>query len=182
MSTDFLESLAWIADGEPRTARFTAAERAWLRSVPDDHPVNCAMEFDDNPGSLYAATADGLRELAREIGGAVGGWNNPDYVESQVRHEQAHAEVARAAEFTKIRYGLYVGRTPLGFCWQMTAQTVAPASPVSKLVRAALYAAPEELSADDLAAIQDMGYRDAADVHSRLERAGLGHLIYEEQR
>lgn len=52
--------------------------------------------------------------------------------------------------------------------WQVLAVSVAPVRPVTKLMVAAVHAAPTRLTAGDVAALREMGYRDAADVAERI--------------
>jgi hypothetical protein len=150
-----------------------------LRELPDNAlTTGWDEEFKDIPDTAYASSPDGLRELAAALNASCQHDIDPDYIESEIRHEQEHAVAALAAGFTKIRYGLYVHRTrhpgsrPGSFTvetrWQMLVEHVAPSGPVTKLVYASITAAPSVLSDGDAQALRDMGYRDAADVARRI--------------
>jgi hypothetical protein len=150
---------------------------AKLRSAPDDAVITgWAEDFGDYPNVTYADTPDGLRTLAAILNAECQGQIDPHYIEEQICHEGQHADAARAAGFTKIRYGLGVWRErrdlDIGYeittRWQVLMEHVAPVRPFTKLMYAAITAAPTRLSAGDEAALREMGYRDAADVAARV--------------
>jgi hypothetical protein len=156
-----------------------AGLHAALRAAPDDAvTTGWDEDFTDDPDVTYASSPDGLRELAAALNASCQWQIDPDYIESQVRHEQEHAAAALAAGFSKIRYGLFVHRAPRNVPggvtvrtdWRMMINHVAPAGPVSKLAYAAIVAAPAVLSAGDEEALRVMGYRNAADVTKRIAR------------
>jgi hypothetical protein len=153
------------------------ALHARLRDAPDDAQIiGWADDFADYPGVTYADTADGLRALAAILNAECRGGIDPDYIEEQIGHEDQHASAAREAGFSKIRYGLGVWRErrdldtghEVTTRWQVCIEYVAPLRPFTKLMYAAITAAPGRLSAGDEAALREMGYRDAADVVARV--------------
>lgn len=150
---------------------------AKLRDAPDDAVlVGWAEDFTDYPGVTYADTPAGLRALAAILNAECQGEIDPDYIEDQIRHEDQHAAAAREAGFAKVRYGLGVWRErrdlDIGYevttRWQVCMEHVAPRRPFTKLMYAAITAAPGRLSVGDEAALREMGYRDAADVAARV--------------
>jgi hypothetical protein len=163
--------LDWIS------SRTTLHER--LRSLPDHAdtgPWDTAIpEIED---VTFAATPNGLRKLADALNARCQGDISVAYIEEQIAHEDEHATAARAVGFTAISYGLFehaevTSRNGDSFTvatrWQMTIAHQAPAGPVSKLAYASVVATPARLSAGDLEALRDMGYRDAADVARRID-------------
>lgn len=155
------------------------ALHAKLRDAPDDALIfGWAEDFTDYPNVTYADTPAGLRLLVADLNAECQGDIDPDYIEDQIRHEDDHAEAAREAGFSKIRYGLGIWRErrdlDIGYQvttrWQVLMEHVAPVRPFTKLMYAEITAAPRRLSVGDEAALREMGYRDAADVAARIGR------------
>lgn len=155
-----------------------------LAQVEDDTRLDgFREEFGGDEASLtgadtitWADTAQGLLDLTRDLTARFDNPVDPDYIAEQVRHEDEHAAVARTVGFRRIRYGLLVRERPgaspgsIRVDWKLCIQQVAPSRPVTKLLYAAIVAAPRCLSADDVEALRVMGYRDADDVARRIER------------
>ena len=156
---------------------------ARLRGEPDDFIISnyWAQEFTEVENVTCADTADELHILTSALNLRCQGQIDPAYIEAQIAHEAEHAAAARAVGFSRIRYGLgeWIERRTDGDVvtvtthWQVMVFHVAPLRPVSKLAYAFIVAAPACLSAGDLEALRDMGYRDTEDVAARIRSLTL---------